>query len=374
MAREKTNEEIEREFKQKSASYERKLKNKNNKFIIVSLTVILLGYLFFLFSPKLFHENPERFYTEIGSSVNFTGGSITPDSWVFAKSSNMMQVQFTFKSNLVLAPEIEVNAATSYEDRTKPSSRLTSEIIYKENDFYIANIYHIPDDYYCVSLRIKAVKSNNSNVQNSGGLGDEVVKRISETENTNGQRNKVTSTAVIYTCKDSVDTVYTLYPLEDYIYKIKRIQSSINLDYIGINDNNTTIDTLKNENSELEIRNDELTNDMLYLTSSEKQANEREIETNISKINDNISKITVLEATNLTLQSEIQEYTEIIKRIAAENEGREYTAPTQSGFEQPTELFSHAPAFQPSATQSPSVSPTEKSAAETTHSDPVNNE
>ncbi len=361
MAKEKTKEELQREIKLKSAGYERKLNNKNNKFIIISLILILLGYGFFLFSPKLFHEKPERFYTEIGSAVNFTGGSITPSSWVYAESPNMMQVEFTYKSNQVLAPGIEVNAATSYDDRTKPSSKLKAEIIYQENDFYIANIYNIPEDYYCVSLRIKTVEDKTSEsvrkISNNDGIGNEVVKKISETEDSTGQGVKeVTSTAVIYTCRDAVDTVSTLYPLEDYIYKIKRIQSNINLDYTTINENNSAIDSLKSDNAELEYRNNELTNQMLYMTSSEKQLKEREIESNKSKINDNISKISSFESTNLTLQSEIREYCEIIKRIAAENEGRDYTAPTQDVTEQPTELFSHTPAFQSSATESSSVS------------------
>ena len=346
MDREKSKAEIEREKKIKSATYEKRLKNKNNKFIIVSITLILLGYVFFFLSPKLFHELPERFYTELGTSVNFTGGSITPSSWVYAHSGGMMQVEFIFKSNQTLAPEIEVNAATSYDDRTKPSARLNAEVIYKENDFYIANIYNIPADYYCVSLRIKTIEDkkseNNNSIGYNDGLGNEVVRRLSETESASEEDKEVTSTAVIYTCRDAIEAVYSLYPLDDYIYRIKRIQGNINIDYSSISENNITISTLRDANSELVLRNDELTKEMLYMTSSEKQANEREIESNNSKIKDNNAKINTLESSNQSLQTEIQEYSEIIKRIAAENEGRDYTAPTQNFTEHPTELFSHA--------------------------------
>ena len=84
MAKEKTREELEKDLKNKSASFERKLKNKNNKFLTFIVVFIVLGYLFFLLSPKIFHEKPERFYSELGTPVTFDGGNITPTRWVFA--------------------------------------------------------------------------------------------------------------------------------------------------------------------------------------------------------------------------------------------------------------------------------------------------
>lgn len=355
MARDKTKEELEKEFRVKSESYERKLKNKNSKFIIVSVTIIVLGYLFFLLSPKLFHEKPERYYTDIGSSVSFSGGSITPSSWVITESGKMMQVEFTFKSNQAIAPDIEVNAATSYDDRTKASSRLNSEIIYHEGEYYIANIYNIPDDYYCVSLRVRTVVDenapNNSAVKGDG-LGNDVVNQLSETQNQGASETAKSSTAVIYTCSDAIDTVQALYRLDDYIYRIKRIQSNITLDYISISENNTKIETLKNSNTGLELKNDELREAMIYMTSSEKAVNEREIESNNNTISDNISQITTLEASNTALQTEISEYSEIIKRIAAEGEGRTYIAPTEN--EQATELSANPTDPQQTTTEQPS--------------------
>lgn len=360
MPREKTREELEREKRAKSLSYEKKLNNKNNKFIIFSVVFILIGYIFFFISPKLFHEKPERFYTDIGSTVVFTGGSITPNSWVFAEARNMMQVEFTFKSNQVIAPNIEVNAATSFNDRTKAATRLKSDIIYHENDFYIANIYDIPEDYYCVSLRIRTAESKSSEttapVNNNDGIGNEVIRQLNETTSATEATEK-TSTAVIYTCRDAVDIIRSLYPLDDYIYRIKRIQSNINADYAIIAENNAAIDTLKGTNTEYELKNDELRNDMLYMTSSERQKLEAEIESNESKIGDNIAQIRGKEESNLALQNEIQEYSEIIKRIAAENEGREYTAPTQST--EPTEAN-----IEP-LREKPTVNPTEPAKAPT---------
>ena len=114
------------------------------------------------------------------------------------------------------------------------------------------------------------------------------------------------------------------------------------------------------------MKNDELRNDMLYMTSSERQKLEAEIESNESKIGDNIAQIRGKEESNLALQNEIQEYSEIIKRIAAENEGREYTAPTQST--EPTEAniepLREKPTVNPTApakapTVPPTVSPTQ---------------
>lgn len=388
MVREKTKEEQEREFKNKSESYERKLKNKNNKFIIVFISFIIIGYVFFLFSPKIFHEKPERFYTDIGTEVVFTGGTITPSSWVFAENRSMMQVEFTHKSNQTIPPDIEVNAATSYDDRTKPSSRLKAEVIYKENDYYIANIYDIPKDYYCVSLRIKTVENKNSESTNNeevaaDGLGNQVVRELSETQNPTEKTAEKTSTAVIYTCSDSVKTVPSIYPLDDYIYRIKRIQSKIRADYIEVNKNITNINTLKGDNKDLELKNEEIKKQMLYMTSLEKQTKEKEIESNTNKINDNISAITGLESANSSLQREIKEYTEIIKRIAAENENREYKAPDQSLSQQPTEVFSHSntpksssettsslPNHKPTQvpTQAPTQKPTQKSVQKPTQS------
>lgn len=380
MVREKTKEEQEREFKNKSESYERKLNKKNNKFIIIFISFIIIGYIFFLFSPKLFHEKPERFYTEIGTEVIFKGGIITPSSWVFAENRNMMQVEFTHKSNQTIAPDIEVNAATSYDDRTKPSSKLKAEVIYKENDFYIANIYNIPKDYYCVSLRIKTVENRNDESTNNedvaaDGLGNQVVREISETQTPTEKNAEKSSTAVIYTCSDAVRTVPSIYPLDDYIYKIKRIQSKIRADYIVINNNTTNINSLSGTNKELEHKNEEIKNQMLYMTSSEKQTHEKEIESNINKINDNISTIKDLESANTSLQEEIKEYKEIIKRIAAENENREYKAPAQSLSQQPTELFSHSNSSKssnktsptlpsPKPTQSPTQNPTTQKSAQ----------
>lgn len=361
MAREKTKAEIERGQRAKSAAYERKLKNKNNKFIIISVALILLGYLFFFFSPKIFHEKPERFYTDLGTSVNFSGGSIIPNSWVYAENKKMMQVEFIFKSNKTVPPEIEVNAATSYDDRTKPSSRINADIIYHDSDFYIANIYNIPDNYYCVSLRVKTVEdaSETTTGISGDGLGNEVVRELTGTEGASeAEREKeVTSTAVIYTCRDAIEIVHSLYPLDDYIYRIKRIQSNINIDYADIGENNASIETLRSENAALEIRNDELTNEMLYMTSSEKQVNQREIDSNNNSISDNIVKINGLGDTNKDLQAEIQEYEEIIRRIAAESEGREYVVPTE--VEQATERGARGVGYDYYATEKPSERPTE---------------
>lgn len=360
MAREKTKEELEKEARIKSSVYERKRKNKNSKFIIVSVTLIVLGYVFFFLSPALFHEKPERYYTEIGTVVPFTGGNITPNSWVYAKSGKMMQVEFTFKSNQTLAPEIEVNAATSFNVRTKPSTKIDSEIIYHENDFYIANIYNVPDDYYCVSLRVKTKESKaqpqgTSYTNDRGGLGEQVIEQLNETVvPTDSEGNQeVTSSAVIYTCSDAVDTVYSLYRLDDYIYRIKRIQSNINGDYALVAQNDSSIESYTQSIEDLRIRNDELTDEMLYMTSTEKQANEREIENNNSSINEYNSKISNLQGTNDFLLNEISEYEGIIKRIAAENEGREYIEPTTEPSETPT----MAPTVMP--TQPPTEAPTQ---------------
>lgn len=343
MAKEKTKAEYEKEQRAKSAAYERKLKNKNNKFIVISAVLILLGYLFFLLSPKIFHEKPERFYTDIGTEVAFTGGSITPNSWIYAEHGKMMQVEFTFKSNQIIAPEIEVKAATSYTDRTKPSSKLKSEVIYHENDFYIANIYDIPDDYYCVSLRITTVEDKTTATTErkvaGDGIGNDVVRQLEETKNTAEEKQTIPSTAVIYTCKDAVDLISRLYPLDDYIYRIKRIQSNIVSDYLAIDDNNTNIKELKEINSELHNKNKELSDEMLYMTTTEKQYNETEIDNNEKKINDNTAKIRGLEESNDALNTEIAEYSEIIKRIAAESEGREYIAPTEDMSQEPTQHF-----------------------------------
>ena len=82
-----------------------------------------------------------------------------------------------------------------------------------------------------------------------------------------------------------------------------------------------------------------------------------------------INQINKLESDNLSLQGEIQEYCEIIKRIAAESEGRKYTAPEGKEVQEPTELTVQEPVLQ-TATEPPTQPPTEKPTQEPENSEP----
>lgn len=291
--------------------YSDRIHTNHSKSLILLVVLIIGGYIFFFLSPYIFHEMPERQFTEIGSKSSVGDVMFKLEKWEYSSNQRIMQIAVSHsKTNTDY--DYEVTARSNYKSKTKASTPLSSEIIFRDTDYMIVNVYNIPDEYYCVGIHIAYMNVDATNVT--------VNETVSTTvEESNIKSSSSSETADFYTCYDSTEKVETIFKLNEIDYKIQRLQQFIQDDKNSIEDNDTQMQLLRDENDSLRTRNVVLEGELKYKTSSEREDTEDEMQGNEEKIEKNNEKIALLSTRNEELEIEIGEYQSIIDTYIKES-------------------------------------------------------
>ena len=285
----------------RSINYE-KLRNRNpNKWIIVFLLVIFSGYAFFFLSPVLFHETPEKQVTNLNESMSFiNGGLITVNDWKFSKSQNVMEVCCSVSG--INTRELIIEASCNFSYRSKGAKALNAAIAYTSSDYFVAYVFNIPDDWYCVSLR--------------GFIDSESATEETTVESYVEDEKEPSAYGYLYTCVENVKTVESIPEQKtEADYVVERNEARISFNESLIEANNKEMDKLKKSITEYEQTISEISKEKVFQISSEREKSDLKIKTLKSEIENLNNQIRKYETKNKTLQEEISEYKTLIWQI-----------------------------------------------------------
>ena len=285
------------ESKQRRTDYEALLNKNQNKGLIILILSIIAGYVFFLLSPLLFHETPEKTLTKLNTDVGFANGRVQVTEWVYSKKQNLMEVCCNTVG--ISLKETEFEASCNYTYRSKGSSALKAELVYSTNDYFALHIYGVPEDWYCVSVRGTQITK--------AGVVDTTAENdyVSESDNV--------SYGYIYTCVDDVEKV-------DHIdkdkteeqYTIEKTKRSIAYDEVTIESNLSKISQLQDEIKDIEDDIKSIKNEKAFQIESERNKSDSKISVLENDIENLSKQITQLETENAELKKEISDYKTVI--------------------------------------------------------------
>lgn len=287
------------EQKQKTVNVESIINKNHNKGIIILLLVVISGYVFFLLSPVLFHETPDKSLTELNTEIGFINGRLTVDEWIYSSKQHIMEV--CCSTTGFNPKEIMIESSCNYTYRSKGSSPLKCEIGYSTSDYFVVFIYEIPEDFYCVSIR--GTEQPTTETNNTASTDNEY-----EPED-----NEETSFGYIYTCVDDVEKVDKInVDKTDNEFTIEKTERQISFNEDMIEANDAVIKQLKSNIEEYRENIKTIKSEKSFQIESEREKSDgkiNELENTISGLN---QQITQLETENARLKKEISDYKTVI--------------------------------------------------------------
>lgn len=281
--------------------------NKNhNKGTIILITVIILGYAFFFLSPILFHEQPIKQYTYLNVPVNFSSGKITIESWQYSQEQNMFEVCCSF-SNVSIA-NIKVESNCNFNYKSKGTKSLECKQLYSNSNYIVVEIYGVPEDWYCASL--KFITGYEETVVTEENNGDDI-------QVLNGDDGETTSDrSSIFTCIEEVEQVeYIKENKIDSDYMVERAERKITYDNSIIEENKEMI---KQYDAEIESYENEIENikdEMTFQVESEIKTSQSRITQLETKIKNTQNLRQELSDNTDKLTDEVLQYEDIIKSV-----------------------------------------------------------
>lgn len=225
--------------------------NISSKIVkMTSVFIVVSGYVFFLASYYIIGTASSDNFTELNTPIEFESSRfVTIKRWDYSVKQNMMEIELFFdnqvfddKNKYIFSSLIKIKG--SYKD-------VELKEVFKEENHYVLHFIDIPSDWEEISLRFR--------------MKDE-------------------------------DTRYKLYSSKNVIYKVNKIDSLDKKGYIILNFNReieileneidereTLISDLEKKISNIDIRNEELNNDLTHQFGSEKEKTESNIKQNQTK-------------------------------------------------------------------------------------------
>ena len=263
------------EVKHERIDYEKLMHKNHNRGTMVTIIVVLLGYLFFFLSPLLFHEKPDKTLSALDSEIPFAN--------------------------------LAVDASCNYTYKTKGTVGLSSEVGFVLSDYIVIYVYDVPDDWYCVSVRGSIDLAEKPTVESSTAGVAETTKNGSSDINY----------GIIYTCVDDVENV-------DYInnektksgYIIERNTKRIEYNENKITENENAIAAFK---ADIQSKNDEITalnRDKSFQIEKERIESDYKISTLNKEIKTIETQIKNLQTDIVNLKDEISDYERVIAQLS----------------------------------------------------------
>ena len=279
----------------------------HNKGKIVTLVLIVAGYIFFFMSPNIFNELPAMQHTEKGQMKAFGNKLISVESWSYSPSQKMMEVCcYIDNSSSKKTLEYGFSAQVNFENRRKSVENLLCEIVYQESDYIVLMIYGVPENFYCAAVNLSY---NNDNIQITDS--NNAFEATEETVEHSGDYGTVS----LFTAKQKTTAVDEIVPKTNTEFKIMRIEFSIDKAENLIEDYNEKITEYENANEELRENIYDLQYQMNYQIKSEQIETQNEIESYQSKITSNNSLISKLKLDITEQEGIITEYEELIENL-----------------------------------------------------------
>lgn len=293
------------EVKHERIDYEKLMHKNHNRGTMVTIIVVLLGYLFFFLSPLLFHEKPDKTLSALDSEIPFATGRIVINQWLYSPDQNMMEICCTGDS--ITLSNLAVDASCNYTYKTKGTVGLSSEVGFVLSDYIVIYVYDVPDDWYCVSVRGSIDLAEKPTVESSTAGVAETTKNGSSDINY----------GIIYTCVDDVENV-------DYInnektksgYIIERNTKRIEYNENKIAENENAIAAFK---ADIQSKNDEITalnRDKSFQIEKERIESDYKISTLNKEIKTIETQIKNLQTDIVNLKDEISDYERVIAQLS----------------------------------------------------------
>lgn len=279
------------------ADYEKIREKNHNKGIRILILLVIAGYAFFFLSPILFHERPEKSLSALNTETIFLNGRIFINEWKYSPKQNMSELCCTTQG--INPNSLKLEASCNYTYRSKNASALKMEIAFSSSDYFVAYIYDIPEDWYCIAVRGQSVQSQPA-TENSDGLAG------SEEEHY----------GFIYTCVDDVETVTEINTdKKENQFIIERNEKRISLDEKAIQKNLELIESNKKTIEDYESDIKTLKGERTFQIPTERDKTDAKIAQIESTIDNLNSRIRQLETANANLRKEISDYETIIWQL-----------------------------------------------------------
>lgn len=297
--------------KEQNKSLELISKN-HNKGTIILITSILTGYAFFFLSPFLFHERPIKQYTNLNETVNFGSGKATVESWIYSPEQNKFEICCSFSN--VSINDIKIESSCNFDYKSKGVKPLECDTMFSNSDYLVAEVYGIPEDWYCASLKLIS-------------KADKETEPVPTEDNTVNQENEIllldddeeSSTEIkcsVFACIENIEKVEQIQDKknkDDYI--VERAERKIIYDNKLIDDNKAKITAYDDDISGYYKEIGQIQDEMSFQVESEIKISQDRIKSLQNKIKETrISKQSLIDK-NDKLEAEVNQYQYIIDDI-----------------------------------------------------------
>lgn len=239
---------------------------RRNLVIIIILALVIGGYAFFFFSPRIFRESQENLLnTEIGSEVKAGSGfSVIVEDWQYCKSEQAMAIIFSFK-NTNSNPSEKIEYAAVSRNGARETKAVQCKVIYQSPTMATLTIYTVPKDFNEMAVRVKFINKHaaeETTIAISSELSESEFKEATATVFTN-----------IYTVTEA-DSIKDLDVIDLYRQKIERENKALADD----------IKELQGENAGYEVTQSDILARVAELRKDEQFLTDKELEENQSQI------------------------------------------------------------------------------------------
>lgn len=220
-----------------------------NKSIVLRILIILFGFLFFWFSSYLFPNGNAYLRTPIGASTEIAADHyVTLNSWEYSKNQKEMIVELLCNNK-----SFDGNNEYHFEAYMRNSSvkQLATEILLEDKDLTVVRILDVPNNFNEVSLRVYLA----------------------------GKQYE-TQYAKLYTNKRDVEQVDSFVALTPTEYKIQSLERQIERCNDTIAQLQEDIAQIQGKIEEVQNTNVQIEEDKRYMTASEIQDANRQIQSN----------------------------------------------------------------------------------------------
>ena len=121
---------------------------KKSLYLMISMVVIILGYLF-LFLGNSLGRNKHQLVTELGIPNNINEHYLTIDSWIYEPNSKKMEIVFNVDNKSYDGKDIYTCSAIS-----RKRSNIQAEVIVNTRDILVVHLSNVMPNFGEVSLRI----------------------------------------------------------------------------------------------------------------------------------------------------------------------------------------------------------------------------
>lgn len=135
----------------------KKIRGNSNHNMIINLTIIFVGYLFFFNSKFIFNEKENLKNTAINTQLELGNRIITLAKWDYCPEDALMEVEFD-----IVNKDYDGNDVYEFDVIDNNERIYISEVILSSPTINVLRIYDVPEDFEC--MRIAVNVANNDDI------------------------------------------------------------------------------------------------------------------------------------------------------------------------------------------------------------------